>query len=132
MKEQIEEIKEILMFDKKPRHWLDLTCHDCDVKVGELHVLGCDMERCPICGNQLITCDKSHFDMVEQGKHPRIPYIQRLVQCDVCGELSPYFFNVPDEEWDKYVIPPLQEEVLCIDCYCAMKELFPDGWRNIK
>ena len=32
------------------------TCHDCGCKEGELHDLGCDMERCPFCGGQLITC----------------------------------------------------------------------------
>ncbi len=32
------------------------TCHDCVVEEGQLHELGCDMERCPFCGNQLITC----------------------------------------------------------------------------
>jgi hypothetical protein len=32
------------------------TCHDCGTKEGQLHVLGCDMERCPFCGNQLISC----------------------------------------------------------------------------
>jgi hypothetical protein len=31
-------------------------CHDCNCQVGEIHVLGCDMERCPKCGGQLIGC----------------------------------------------------------------------------
>jgi len=32
------------------------VCHDCDALEGALHELGCDMERCPWCGGQLITC----------------------------------------------------------------------------
>lgn len=32
-------------------------CHDCEVLEGELHHYGCDMERCPFCGNQLLTCN---------------------------------------------------------------------------
>jgi len=32
------------------------TCHDCGVKEGEIHQLNCDMESCPFCGGQLITC----------------------------------------------------------------------------
>jgi len=31
-------------------------CHDCGVVPGGKHHSGCDMERCPICGRQLITC----------------------------------------------------------------------------
>ncbi len=34
----------------------DKKCHDCGVDVGEYHHPGCDMERCPYCGGQLISC----------------------------------------------------------------------------
>jgi hypothetical protein len=33
------------------------ACHDCRVIKGEFHVPGCDVERCPLCGGQVITCD---------------------------------------------------------------------------
>lgn len=89
------------------------------------------MERCPVCGKQLIGCSEKHFKLVEDGKIARIPYIQPLVQCAVCNELFPDFFKVSDEEWDKYIIPSLKHEVLCQDCYDVMKKLFPDGWRFI-
>lgn len=32
------------------------TCHDCGVAKGNKHHPGCDMERCPICTGQLISC----------------------------------------------------------------------------
>jgi hypothetical protein len=41
-------------------------------------------------------------------------------------------FLVPDEEWQKYVPPNLQKEVLCRSCYNRMKKLFPHGWRQKK
>ena len=31
-------------------------CHDCAVALGQLHHLGCDMEVCPFCGGQFMTC----------------------------------------------------------------------------
>ena len=32
-------------------------CFDCNTKEGHTHHRGCDEERCPKCGGQLITCD---------------------------------------------------------------------------
>ncbi len=32
-------------------------CHDCGAKAGHYHHFGCDMETCPVCGGQLISCD---------------------------------------------------------------------------
>ena len=37
---------------------INKKCHDCGIvnKRGNYHHFGCDIERCPICGNQLISC----------------------------------------------------------------------------
>lgn len=34
-----------------------IRCHDCNCLIGEKHHPGCDMERCPKCGGQIIGCD---------------------------------------------------------------------------
>ena len=34
-----------------------IPCHDCRVLKGEFHVPTCDVEECPLCGGQLISCD---------------------------------------------------------------------------
>ncbi|MFB3893474.1 MAG: hypothetical protein ACE15C_15785 [Phycisphaerae bacterium] len=35
-------------------------CHDWGAKPGDLHAPGCDVERCPRCGNQLFICGWRH------------------------------------------------------------------------
>ena len=131
-------------------------CHDCGAKEGEYHEPGCDMERCPFCGGQLISCDccyellsidvsegtwayengltweqsaKWEEMLEEKGK---IPWVQIPVLCKLCGEVFPEFFRVPDREWQHYIIPPLRNKVLCRECYDKQVVLFPAGWRNAK
>jgi len=38
--------------------WFDssIRCHDCNAIEGGYHHPGCDVERCPKCGGQLISC----------------------------------------------------------------------------
>jgi hypothetical protein len=37
-------------------------CHDCAVVKGQYHVPSCDVERCPACGGQAISCDCDYDD----------------------------------------------------------------------
>lgn len=122
-------------------------CHDCGCYEGELHAPGCDMERCPFCGGQLISCDccykllgidvspgtwaytnglteeqQTVWDemLVAKGL---VPYIRFPNLCCYCGKLWPDMFRVPDEEWEKYIPLEHRGDMLCKECYDLIKEM---------
>lgn len=36
--------------------WGAPICHDCNAGDGQFHHAGCDVERCPQCGSQMLMC----------------------------------------------------------------------------
>lgn len=54
------------------------VCGDCGVGYGVQHLPGCDIERCPICGRQLISCDCGEVYDVDE--NAREEDIERLIQ----------------------------------------------------
>jgi hypothetical protein len=44
----------------------DHRCADCGVDVGEFHLPGCDIEVCPKCGGQAISCGCTQSDDEEE------------------------------------------------------------------
>lgn len=105
------------------------TCHDCGVKQGELHEPGCDMELCPRCLGQALSCacgDNARY-------HDRIPYLVEPNQCALCSVLWPELEMILDEEWERIVPPTLQRKVLCRKCLGSLRKLWAlrgrRGWR---
>jgi len=121
------------------------TCGDCGTKEGQLHILGCDMEGCPFCGNQLISCQcvykklgidispgswayshglteaqQNDWEKLLSDKG-RIPFILYPNLCAKCGTLWPEMFVVPDAEWKHYIEPQMRREMLCEACYIQIK-----------
>lgn len=123
----------------------------CGAREGELHEFDCDMERCPFCGLQLITCRcpfellglledvapgwEAEMEVMEGGldedqmaqwvhileQKRRVPFICYPVICARCGEFDPPLFCVADEEWQRYVEPAMRRAVLCPRCFDHIK-----------
>ena len=34
-----------------------IPCHDCGAVKGQIHIAGCDVEECPNCHEQALSCD---------------------------------------------------------------------------
>ncbi len=99
------------------------TCHDCFVSEGQIHNYGCDMERCPFCGHQLIFCHCCY---------EKLNLIDRQKYDITTGYLSPDIYSKGLSEnleatWIKTLnsqgrIPYIEYPVVCIKC----GKLYPD------
>ena len=72
----------------------DRPCPDCGAKPGEQHTEWCDVERCPDCGGQLISCDcEGEFTA------PRVPWSGEWPGVMECREFGWYSKMVPGKGW---------------------------------
>lgn len=70
------------------------TCPDCGVENGNLHRESCDVERCPDCGGQMLSCDcEGDIQM------PRILWDGNWPGVIECQEFGWYSKMVPGRGW---------------------------------
>ena len=55
-------------------------CGDCGCGLGEQHYKSCDIERCPACGMQLITCDCHPIYEVPEEYENNKDHMQKLIK----------------------------------------------------
>lgn len=117
----------------RPTDIVSTTCGDCGCREGELHSWGCDMEECPLCGGQLLSCAcREKFPtedalLAAVSMAGRVRFIRYPSHCARCGETWPAMWMVPDEEWEHYIPMSKRGEQLCRPCYDRIKGLIDAG-----
>ena len=70
----------------------DVSCPDCGVMVGTLHLPGCDLERCARCGLSPTGCECGEE---ASGAYPRLPWAGVMPGAQACWELGWFVRRVP-------------------------------------
>jgi len=111
-------------------------CHDCGAKEGQLHELGCDMERCPFCGGQLISCSCQYkelgFDYIEpiwdhdkmiwaEGTHPTNGLPEDIYKNGLPEELQEKWEAILEE---KGRVPYIEWPNFCRKCGVLWPKMF--------
>jgi len=71
-------------------------CPDCGVKPGEFHAIGCDIERCPACGGQALSCACSNE---KRNEYPWLPWTGEWSGVSECREFGWYAKLVEGQGW---------------------------------
>ena len=113
---------------------MSATCHDCGVSEGAFHEPGCDMERCPFCGGQLISCECCYEKL---GLRDRVKYGTET------NYLPPAIYErgldpANESAWDdllraKGLVPYIRWPNICGRCGALYQDFFmvPDAeWRR--
>ncbi len=101
------------------------VCHDCGVLEGELHKCGCDMERCPFCNRQIITCGCVYelLSLYDPAKYDKTTCF--LPTSTYEGGLN----KAEDAAWQKLLgtkgrVPWIQYPNICIKCGILWPDMF--------
>jgi hypothetical protein len=97
------------------------TCPDCHVAPGNVHRIGCDIEQCPYCGGQLISCDCGRKPPLDD----RMPWSGLWPGAAECREFGWYAKLVEGRGW----LPCAANEPGATE---DLNRLYVEAWWNRK
>ena len=99
-------------------------CGDCGAHEGQIHEYGCDMERCPFCGGQLITCDCCYYHVLGirvDYSHPTCGLPLETFENGLTGAQRIEWIRILEE---KGRIPYISYPIVCARCGALWPDLF--------